>query len=830
MIDKIRNTLLGLLLLTLMPSAFAQDYKILEETLPKPAPQENIEKPATNKELLREILIEVLKDEPINTEAPNSLNEEAADESPPSQEWVLSSYVRPPQNSNIHQVISTISGNISTQIESVKKDWGYFFPQLKTVGRKLTSYKGSEGVISLLSYLASAILFGLILERIVNFSFKRKKASVYAVCNTNSSYTEVLEKNQDNNPADNLDDESTFENEILDFNSVEKKRLEVVDKFRVNIALKLKSVFSLFVIDMLRLGAFAIGALLIPFVLIGSDTFLMKDFIIAIICQIIIFSFFVLFFRTVMQPGCSYLRLMSLEDSEARSYYMFVIVVFFIDTFGISSIHYWVTWGVELKFLLLPVFVLSAVLNLYVFFHIWRSKTSIQKIFVNRLDDSGKPIIGRMTILYPWLITFGVLIIWTHWFYFFMLQDFHKVKLLGISWFILLFYPIIDRGFFIITSGAVSLYKGNSLALRRRITRIIKNLLISLRYFLALAIIYFYISAIDISKIDVFRSILGEVLTEISIIVALSYVLWEATHGYIEHKFPEDESALASLEGDGGGAGASRSETIMPIIRSFLTFFLVVLITLTSLHAFGVQIAPLLAGAGIVGIAIGFGAQKLVQDILSGIFFLVDDAFRKGEYIEIEELRGTVEKIAMRSMQLRHHLGAVQTIPYGEIKTVKNLSRDWITMKLEIRLPYNTDIEKVRKIIKKVGQKMLQDPELGPSFILPLKSQGVMRVEESALIIRMKFTTKPGEQWVVRREAYRNVKDALAENNIHFAHREVFVRLPDEQAKQLEDITPEERLKLKEVAAAAATGIIADEALKNSKIQSDDDGHGSLSE
>jgi Small-conductance mechanosensitive channel len=124
-------------------------------------------------------------------------------------------------------------------------------------------------------------------------------------------------------------------------------------------------------------------------------------------------------------------------------------------------------------------------------------------------------------------------------------------------------------------------------------------------------------------------------------------------------------------------------------------------------------------------------------------------------------------------MQLRHHLGAVQTIPYGEIRTVKNLSRDWITMKLELRFPYDTDIEAVRKIIKKVGLLMLEDEEMGPSFILPLKSQGVMRVEESALIVRMKFTSKPGEQWVIRREAYRRVKEALEEQVFSCSSRSV---------------------------------------------------------
>jgi hypothetical protein len=159
-------------------------------------------------------------------------------------------------------------------------------------------------------------------------------------------------------------------------------------------------------------------------------------------------------------------------------------------------------------------------------------------------------------------------------------------------------------------------------------------------------------------------------------------------------------------------------------------------------------------------------------------------------------------------------------------------------MKLELRLDYETDIEKVRKIIKKVGQEMLLDEEMGPSFILPLKSQGVMRVEESALIVRMKFTAKPGEQWVIRREAYRRVRDALAEAGIHFAHREVRVRLPGEDAagtpppappaagaEPAAAVDPEQDKNelIAEAAAAAASSVIASEALKKGKMDDMDD-------
>ena len=112
-----------------------------------------------------------------------------------------------------------------------------------------------------------------------------------------------------------------------------------------------------------------------------------------------------------------------------------------------------------------------------------------------------------------------------------------------------------------------------------------------------------------------------------------------------------------------------------------------------------------------MGIAIGFGAQSLVKDVVSGIFFLIDDAFRIGEYVEIDSLRGTVEKISIRSLQLRHHRGAVHTLPFGELKSLTNHSRDWVIMKLEFRVPFDTDLKLVKKLIKQVGANLQANPD-----------------------------------------------------------------------------------------------------------------------
>ena len=174
----------------------------------------------------------------------------------------------------------------------------------------------------------------------------------------------------------------------------------------------------------------------------------------------------------------------------------------------------------------------------------------------------------------------------------------------------------------------------------------------------------------------------------------------------------------------------------------------------------------------------GFGAQSLVRDVVSGLFFLMDDAFRKGEYVDIGSVKGTVESINVRSLVMRHHLGPLHTVPYGEIQHLTNFSRDWVIMKMEFRVPTDTDIHKVKKLFKQIGADMLEHPELGEGFIEPFKSQGVKSIEDSAIIVRGKFMAKPGKQFVLRKELYNRVQKSFQENGIEFAHRKVTVELP----------------------------------------------------
>ncbi|MEO1491282.1 MAG: mechanosensitive ion channel family protein [Pseudomonadota bacterium] len=265
-------------------------------------------------------------------------------------------------------------------------------------------------------------------------------------------------------------------------------------------------------------------------------------------------------------------------------------------------------------------------------------------------------------------------------------------------------------------------------------------------------------------------------------IVFVGYITYHAVRIWIDQKIQEeggDEEPTGPGEGEGGGAGATRLATLLPLFRNFFLIVIAVTVLLLIATELGVNVAPLFAGAGIVGLAIGFGAQTLVRDILSGAFFLMDDAFRKGEYIDVGDVKGTVEKISLRSFQLRHHLGMLHTIPFGEITHLTNFSRDWVMMKLPLRLTYDTDVERVRKLIKKLGLRLLEDPEIGEKFIQPVKSQGVIQMDDSAMIVRIKFMTRPGEQWVLRKRIYAEIRELFEKEGIKFAHREVTVRIPD---------------------------------------------------
>jgi small-conductance mechanosensitive channel len=260
------------------------------------------------------------------------------------------------------------------------------------------------------------------------------------------------------------------------------------------------------------------------------------------------------------------------------------------------------------------------------------------------------------------------------------------------------------------------------------------------------------------------------ILFDIGVVVLLGYVGWALVVRSIDR-------ALENAKAESGTMKAQRLATLLPLLRKFLLVTLALIVVMIVLASLGVEIGPLLAGAGVVGIAIGLGAQQTIADILAGVFFLLEDSFRIGDYVEVGSLRGQVESISLRSMKLRHQRGQVHTLPFGQMKSLTNYTRDWALIRLEFRVAPDTDLELVKKLVKKIAKELEADPALGPGFIQPLKSQGIRNVEDGAIEIGSKYIAKPGTQFLNRKAAYEKLIAAFRENNIVLVGRGVVVRV-----------------------------------------------------
>ena len=329
------------------------------------------------------------------------------------------------------------------------------------------------------------------------------------------------------------------------------------------------------------------------------------------------------------------------------------------------------------------------------------------------------------------------------------------------------------------------------------------------RVFLFSVLVYLVAKLLGFDLRDIASAGLGTEIAANAIgflmILAAGYLAIEVVNLWINRRLVKEMPAAESGgdSSDGGGAGKTRMATILPILRMTLKVTIIMLTVLLALSQIGVNTAPLLAGAGVLGLAIGFGAQTLVKDIVSGVFFLLDDAFRMGEYIDVGGTAGTVEKISIRSIQLRGVKGPVHIIPYGSMSSLTNLSRDWVIVKLRFTVPFDTDIDRVRRIFKKVGQQIMEMPEYKDDILAPFKSQGAADVTDVGIVIKGKFMTKPGGQWMVKREIYMRVQKMFQEYGIEFARKEIRVQMSD--GKKVDELTPNEKQ-----AVAAAAGEAAD--------------------
>jgi len=259
-------------------------------------------------------------------------------------------------------------------------------------------------------------------------------------------------------------------------------------------------------------------------------------------------------------------------------------------------------------------------------------------------------------------------------------------------------------------------------------------------------------------------------------ILLIVLLLWLAMHlvkvllGRLEKRL------LGGAVGEPPSEAQKRAETIVRLLRQAAIIMLVLTGALMVLRELGVEIGPILASAGIVGLAVGFGAQNLVRDVIAGFFFILENQVRVGDVAIINGTGGLVEAVNFRTLILRDLSGVVHVFPNGAINTLANLTHQWSGYVFDIGVAYKEDVDHVMAVMKDVGKEMLEDDNFGPLLIEDIEIFGVDAFADSAVVIKGRLKTKPIKQWEVGREFRRRLKIAFDREGIEipFPHRSIY--------------------------------------------------------
>jgi small conductance mechanosensitive channel len=209
-----------------------------------------------------------------------------------------------------------------------------------------------------------------------------------------------------------------------------------------------------------------------------------------------------------------------------------------------------------------------------------------------------------------------------------------------------------------------------------------------------------------------------------------------------------------------------RADTLKSVIRYLISTVLFAVALMMILGEIGIEIGPILAAAGVVGLAVGFGAQHLVQDLLAGFFILLEDQIRVGDVVEVAGKGGLVEQVSLRTVVLRDLAGNVHYVRNGQIDAVTNMTKEYSRYVFDVSIAYRENVDEVMNVIREIDAGLREDPEFGPDILAPIEILGVDRFADSAVVIKARTTTRPIQQWRVGREFNRRMKQRFDELDI----------------------------------------------------------------
>ena len=246
------------------------------------------------------------------------------------------------------------------------------------------------------------------------------------------------------------------------------------------------------------------------------------------------------------------------------------------------------------------------------------------------------------------------------------------------------------------------------------------------------------------------REVIGR-LVSITVVVVVALILWEMISVVIERR-------LARLDTGRGRMSSARLRTLLPFARRALMVALVVMVGLIVLSEIGVDTAPLIAGAGVIGVAIGFGAQSLVKDVITGLFILMEDSVAVGDVAELGGRTGVVEGMSMRSVRLRDGDGHLHTVPFSEVTSVRNMTKDFSFAVFNVGIAYRENVDDVIAVMQEVAESLRKDANYAPYILEPLDVGGLDKFGDSSVVITARIKVLPAQQWRIGREFNRRLK------------------------------------------------------------------------
>ena len=281
----------------------------------------------------------------------------------------------------------------------------------------------------------------------------------------------------------------------------------------------------------------------------------------------------------------------------------------------------------------------------------------------------------------------------------------------------------------------------------------------------------------DLSFLNIFKDSY-QVFVNIFIIFFIGFLGWKTLSTLIKKK-------LNSLESSKDEAQTQRVNTLFRILKNFVSIAILIVVIMLILSELGIEIGPLIAAAGVVGLAVGFGSQTLVKDIITGLFIILEGQITIGDIVEVAGHSGRVEAITIRTVRLRDVNGHLHVIPFSEVTTVKNITQDQDYHSFELGVSYNEDVDNVIEIIEKIGLELQKDKDFKTKINGEIEVFGLDKFEDSAIIIKGRIPTVHKQQWLVRREFNRRIKIAFDKSGIEIPFHQTKISYLDTKKKNL---------------------------------------------